>query len=404
MLLSKLKKLLYRKAPITTLHWRFFFPKQSDSVKLHRYVFFQQNKKFPLSVRVLVFLFSQIKWWFLSAPIQIYKLSKKQNNPVIKSSSEFLDHLPQLLRLSYCYNIPPMLFYSFPLKEIDAKYWLDYVYDFQCLAWHSAFLGNSVDLILLDNKETFAEHFKKNNISTVSSLCSIDGGENELFVIEKIKHLPESFFCKPISSNQSKGCYKVSNNNKADQLTVFSKFNFRTVTNAKRQWLASQISHQPYIIQPLLENPKSLKKIIDCDLLVFRVVTFSTPHGITIELAQTELLLKKNKRSYCYNLEINPKSGKFIAQQRTDNHKLSKELENLEGWLTESWSTISSISINSHKLIPDHFSIGWDIAIAEMGPVVIEGNHFWAAELHQALLEKPLLKTNCCNYYLGKIT
>ena len=63
------------------------------------------------------------------------------------------------------------------------------------------------------------------------------------------------------------------------------------------------------------------------------------------------------------------------------------------------YNELKQIAIDAHKCFPMYTIIGWDIAISETGPVVIEGNrvpYFKLGEIHEPLKKKilPFIKKN----------
>ena len=53
------------------------------------------------------------------------------------------------------------------------------------------------------------------------------------------------------------------------------------------------------------------------------------------------------------------------------------------GFQIPMWEQVKSICDRVAKLHPENKSVGWDIAITNNGPIVIEGNHDWGARLWQ---------------------
>ena len=47
------------------------------------------------------------------------------------------------------------------------------------------------------------------------------------------------------------------------------------------------------------------------------------------------------------------------------------------------WNDVVDLGIRAHDHFDPFHSIGWDIAIAEDGPVLVEGNHNWGVMIGQ---------------------
>ena len=59
------------------------------------------------------------------------------------------------------------------------------------------------------------------------------------------------------------------------------------------------------------------------------------------------------------------------------------------------------LTLDAHRIFPDFPSVGWDIAIAPTGPILIEGNHNWGAVLAQQPGSRPLGKTAFPNHFIS---
>lgn len=64
----------------------------------------------------------------------------------------------------------------------------------------------------------------------------------------------------------------------------------------------------------------------------------------------------------------------------------------IAGFQIPFWEEVLSIVRKAAVIIPDNKSIGWDVAITESGPELIEGNHNWCKLLWQMPVKKGLKK------------
>jgi hypothetical protein len=82
------------------------------------------------------------------------------------------------------------------------------------------------------------------------------------------------------------------------------------------------------------------------------------------------------KRNVLDRLEVHPATGRRIAGTRLAEFPAALRL-----------------AIAAHRLFPKAVSVGWDIAITDEGPTLIEGNIAWCAEFMQQVTGVPLLAT-----------
>jgi len=69
------------------------------------------------------------------------------------------------------------------------------------------------------------------------------------------------------------------------------------------------------------------------------------------------------------------------------------------------WSEVKELALRAAAAFPGVRSIGWDIAISEQGPVLIEGNTGWSKDLIQMPTTKGLMTgefKTLCEALLGR--
>ena len=54
------------------------------------------------------------------------------------------------------------------------------------------------------------------------------------------------------------------------------------------------------------------------------------------------------------------------------------------------WPETMDLAIQAHRCFPDYVVIGWDIAVLEDGPCVIEGNRGPDVDIHQRTCRGPI--------------
>jgi len=55
----------------------------------------------------------------------------------------------------------------------------------------------------------------------------------------------------------------------------------------------------------------------------------------------------------------------------------------IEGAVVPEWTAVKALTLRAHKAFPELGVIGWDIAITEAGPLLVEANHAWDINLLQ---------------------
>jgi hypothetical protein len=70
----------------------------------------------------------------------------------------------------------------------------------------------------------------------------------------------------------------------------------------------------------------------------------------------------------------------------------------IEGTILPFWSDVKRLAVKAHRLFADRLLIGWDIAITEDGPTLIEGNRGPDMDLMQRFME-----TGFCDHRLGQL-
>jgi hypothetical protein len=70
----------------------------------------------------------------------------------------------------------------------------------------------------------------------------------------------------------------------------------------------------------------------------------------------------------------------------------------IEGTQLPYWDEVKELGVRAHRLFADRLLIGWDIAVAEDGPILIEGNRGPDMDLMQRFMD-----TGFCDHRLGEL-
>lgn len=70
--------------------------------------------------------------------------------------------------------------------------------------------------------------------------------------------------------------------------------------------------------------------------------------------------------------------GRYLDITKEDLEKHPLTGESLVGFTLPYWDRCIELVIRAAQLIPENRSVGWDVAVTNNGPVLIEGNHDWS--------------------------
>lgn len=88
------------------------------------------------------------------------------------------------------------------------------------------------------------------------------------------------------------------------------------------------------------------------------------------------------------NGRLKPAVGKQKGYSYMDSHPVTGG--RIKGEKLFCWEEVVDLAKNTHDLVSDVYSIGWDIAWTKQGAVIIEANMGWCADLAQMAHDEPL--------------
>jgi hypothetical protein len=171
----------------------------------------------------------------------------------------------------------------------------------------------------------------------------------------------------------------------------------------------------PLILQPRVANHPELRTLSGRGLSTVRVVTMLDIRG-SIEVALA-----------CFRMAVgslvadNFAIGGLASPVGLDEGRLGAAVFKLRpGFLSAHpdsgatvlgrtlphWPEVKRLAVAAHREFNTLPSIGWDIAIAEDGPVIVEGNSEWGTNIVQMSHQKPLQATSipaCLAEYFDRV-
>ncbi|MGB9144126.1 MAG: sugar-transfer associated ATP-grasp domain-containing protein, partial [Aestuariivirga sp.] len=171
-----------------------------------------------------------------------------------------------------------------------------------------------------------------------------------------------------------------------------------------------------YLVQPWLKNHPSIADFAVDSLVTIRVVTCLNEAGAPeVTLAMLRVLAKLEPtwtdvpdEEYATPIDLaTGRMGLFTGDSmRTSHLRYDKHLvtgRQIEGTVLEEWPAIRDLAIRVHAAFPYRVLIGWDIALTDKGPVVLEGNNSLDVMFLQRVHDTPAGRTRMgelLNYHL----
>lgn len=240
-------------------------------------------------------------------------------------------------------------------------------------------------LNIISNKLSFSLYLKKNNLPTPKlisyNLNSNFFYNNTFFSVKCIDDLivffdhifeksnQKNVFIKPLSSYGGKGCYKINKDNLKEDIQNCGGF----IIN-------NDCIHEEVIVQ----HPK-INKIHSKSINTLRIITYIDTKG-KIHIPSMFMRFGIND-SFVDNaaagglfIGVNMEKGTLMQTAHQEIQFGGKELEShpnsnytFENFEIPYFIEACELAIKAVTYLPDRF-IGWDIAISEESPIIIEAN------------------------------
>lgn len=306
------------------------------------------------------------------------------------NKKSFLRIIKELCVLFITKKEIPFYYFKHVYKK-EVKNYRDYLSTKEVVAIGSSKLLHKPEYkALLDDKLSFTELCEKMLIKT-PQLISYNIGSNFYFnnkkeVIDNKEKLDvffekvfnssktHSLFFRPLSSYGGKGCFKLN----------------KPVLNLNKEEVFQTLTKKSYIHTEVIKQHEKINKIHGNCVNTIRIISL-----ITME-KNIEIICAFMRFGVGSGVVDNASSGGFYVGINLDNGTLKQSgrymLEyggreifthpnsgfKLEGFKIPFFKEACKEVIKAVKVIPDRF-IGWDIAITQNGPVIVEAN--WGPHL-----------------------
>ncbi len=241
-----------------------------------------------------------------------------------------------------------------------------------------ALLDKGANSPVIEDKRCFAEWCCEHDLPaprTEACFGLARGDEPEL------PHPPSDLFVKPVRGNKGTNCecWLVSETGRYSSGT-----GRRLSSDELANHLAANSRFVPLLVQPYLKQHPEVADLSPGPLAAVRLITGRYLDGRTVVVAATFKMPKgksiTNNHGISSRVDLDsgelgsafaysPFRGEFESHPDTNDKIVGRRLPD--------WEAVKFIGLKAHRHLPNFVFIGWDIALTESGPVLLEGNLNW---------------------------
>jgi Sugar-transfer associated ATP-grasp len=169
------------------------------------------------------------------------------------------------------------------------------------------------------------------------------------------------------------------------------------------EYLARRSTEYPNILQPYFSNHNSLLPIAGKALSTVRAITIRRPNGTPevglacLRMATGETIAD-NFAMGSIAAPISLSTGRLGPALPKEPHNQKEEIftkhpntgSMIEGVGLPYWPEAMELAIRAHSVFFSMPSVGWDIAITNNGPILVEGNGVWGVDVVQISHQQPI--------------
>ena len=214
---------------------------------------------------------------------------------------------------------------------------------------------------------------------------NIGGDYNSVLNILRAKDV-KSCVVKTTESSHGDGVVLINNIDYVGEECILYRYDGEKVD------LRALLKYEPLIFEEAIIQTNQFQQFNQSSINTVRFMTTLYPDGNAYIIA---IWMKFGRNGSCVDnagsggnvdAAVDVKTGKIYNVTLFDGWRKTKLITHhpdsgtlLEGVVIENWEKITADIISFQKAMPFNKAIGWDIAITETGPVVVEMNDNWEA-------------------------
>ena len=323
------------------------------------------------------------------------------------------------IRLAFTQSIAPSKYYIFALYQDDRRarageHIIRYMFKGGVHNLVNEWLGKTgqkTSKSLLNNKLEFDVHCHERGVPSIGSVCGVDREGNLRWVDHPGPALPDiDLFLKPTKGKGGRGC---------ERWDCIGPSRFRRYGTGDVLTGAGLLDHvkalgrrQLYLVQPRAVNHPELLELCGAALSSMRIMSIRNDRG------EVEVLFAVFKISgHGDSVVDNFHAGGFVSMVDMETGELGPAsdwgIKQPGRWLETHptpgarivgrrlplWrETVEAVRL-AHESVIDRIAIGWDVAITDKGPAIIEGNGQFGLDMVQRTHRVPVGNSRFCELY-----
>jgi hypothetical protein len=265
------------------------------------------------------------------------------------------------------------------------------------------------DVSLLWDKAEFFRHCNQYNIPTPPVLLVFQGKSVIPYALSSREPLPQrGLFSKPVVGGQGHGtrCWSY-----VESEERYRDTEGKLLTEAElRATLKHHSRDRGVLLQPQIQNHSRLKTLGGEPLCAARMVTGRQPESQARHLISSFRLsadggVASNFSAGGIGAPIDSSTGRLgmghykekIGEGELERHPSTKE--KIVDFQLPDWQDAVKLVERAHNTLSELHFVGWDVAFTESGPLILEGNTTFGAEVLQIPHRQPLELTGFSDYY-----
>jgi hypothetical protein len=300
-------------------------------------------------------------------------------------------------------------FSLYSLAEVPKRTWSDYL-DNEPLKKRYAAITSQEARELADNKIMFFEHCRQHDIPTANIVALITRAPAAGSAIphllsaadlEKVL-VPGEYFVKPSNGSHGKGTFSLTVTATKVRWSGGHEGSFEDLERYCAPILAYT---RALIVQPKLANHRAIKSITQSKgLSTIRVVTFRHAGKIEVIAGAVRIVVgESDVDNFSHGASGNLVAGVDVAQgtmitsigSKSKTWPAMREVAvhpgsgaSIIGVQLPYWPEVLALVTRAHETIAGLHTVGWDVAILEDGPVIVEANWRYDIDILQVAYKK----------------